>query len=34
MALLFWDVHIVLCMFHDTACRCHRCIADESGIQA
>jgi hypothetical protein len=34
MALLFWDALIVLCMFHDTACRCHRCIADESGIQA
>jgi hypothetical protein len=25
MALLFWDALIVLCMFHDPACRCHRC---------
>lgn len=28
MALLFWDALIVLCMFHDPACRCHRCLAD------
>jgi hypothetical protein len=25
MALLFWDALIVLCMFHDPVCRCHRC---------
>lgn len=25
MALLFWDALIVLCMFHDPACRCRRC---------
>lgn len=33
MALLFWDALIVLCMFHDPACRCHRCVADLSGSQ-
>jgi hypothetical protein len=28
MALLFWDALIVLCIFHDPACRCDRCRAD------
>jgi hypothetical protein len=30
MALLFWDALIVLCMFHDPACRCHRCREEGS----
>ena len=29
MALLFWDALIVLCMFHDPACRCHRCRIEQ-----
>ncbi len=28
MALLFWDALIVLCMFHDPDCQCHRCHAE------
>lgn len=33
MALLFWDALTVLCMFHDPACRCHRC-REESVVES